>query len=228
MKKASILVAMLLFCGYSGFAQINKGNILLSGGVSISNNSLKVPHSNSANSQPSKTNIIALPQVSYLVSNNLAVGVEFGYHAQNKGSVQTNGTTRTSFSDETRFYAAGAFVRYYVPVVNRLYFYTQAGVSAFDGDIDNYTTEIPATSRVGTQTVIETDFWGMNFGLRPGLQYFIGNRIALDASVALVGLTTLQTTDEASKIRTNRSSFNYTPNAVTLGLTYRFGRSVNQ
>jgi hypothetical protein len=226
MKKIVLFVALLL-SGNLAFAQLSKGNLLVTGALSISSNTSEITNNNRVSDGPTTTDFAFVPNVSYFLTNNFSLGLEIGFNRNSVTSDFTtdNGNTTVTLENVVSTFAFGPFVRYYVPLGNNFYFYGQGSIQAYGGTDDE--TETSVTQNGNTTTTVinnsKTDLSGFSIGLKPGITYFLNNRFALDASFGLLQFATTGEKRTNYERRSNQVDFNLIPNSINFGLSYRFG-----
>ncbi|MBA5246003.1 porin family protein [Marnyiella aurantia] len=148
------------------------------------------------------------PSVGHFVSPNIAVGARVGY---------TNGTMEDTFatvvvSEEVDAITAGVFGRYYTTPASRFSLFGELNV--------NY-ANAKYTDNNGITAATETKYNGFNFGIAPGVNYFINKNFALEAAVGVLSYSTMkEDVAGAEAVDTFNFGLNFTD--VTLGLVYKF------
>lgn len=148
------------------------------------------------------------PSVGHFVSPNIAVGARVGY---------TNGTMEDTFatvvvSEEVDAVNAGVFGRYYT---------TPASKFSLFGELNVNYASAKYTENNGITAATETKYNGFNFGIAPGVNYFISKNFALEAAVGVLSYSTMkEDVAGAEAVDTFNFGLNFTD--VTLGLVYKF------
>ncbi|THU37211.1 porin family protein [Niastella caeni] len=165
--KQKFLLSLLFVCMFivSSKAQINKNAIWLGGNIGFSQ--IK---NNYEQQDENKTNSLSLrPAVGLAVKENLVAGVSLIY---SKGKTDNYGYTGATLKENS--YGGGLFVRQYIPVVSRLYFFGEAEAA--------YTVyrskEIPKNN-----PVTETKGWFATLGLSPGISFGVNKRVQLESGL---------------------------------------------
>lgn len=226
MKKV-LFSLYLLFIGTIAFAQLSKGSLLVTG--SASGNKRNYDGSGtSANflyfGPFTQTTFTVAPQVSYMLSNRFAIGLEGGYTKQKYESIDDNlslnGSTWT-YKSNSHKYTAGQFLRYYIPLRQNFYLYFQESALYYSGkgEYSNVSTSVFST----TESKDSYDVTGYRIALKPGIQYFLSNRVAIDVSVDILKYTEQKETYTTRTDDFSEFEVNLIPNSVTLGVSYRFG-----
>jgi outer membrane protein len=224
MKKILLMVAMLFATNFA-FAQLSKGNLLVTGAFSVGSTSQENTINSKTTDGPSTSNFSIIPNVSYFINDRLSVGVELGYSSLSAElvDVRSSSTTVTT-KDVTSGLGLSPFVRYYFPLGQKFYFYGQGGFGITSGKINNTTTTV--TTFFGTQTTevkSESDLSAFNVGFRPGITYFFTDRFALDASFGLLNYSNTTVKLDKDETKNSELNFNIIPNSLNFGLSYRFG-----
>jgi len=228
MKKSLLLVAMLL-SGSFAFAQLSKGNVLVTGAFSISGNANEQKINGTTTDGPTTTSFSFIPNVSYFITNNFSVGLELGLISNTNKEIDVNGNTTVTNKDVTTSVGIAPFVRYYVPLGQNFYFYGQGGFGINSGNTENTRTSV---TTVGNNTITnevksQSDVAAFNVRFRPGITYFLNNRFAIDASIGLLGLESSTTKIGDNEYKQTQFDFNIIPNSLNFGLSYRFGGTGN-
>ena len=228
MKKIVLFVALLLTTNFA-FAQLSKGNILVTGAFSISGSSSENTVNNTTSDGPTVTSVSFVPNVSYFLTVRFALGLELGLSNNTTEDKDINGNTTVTTKDVTGTFSISPFVRYYVPLGQNFYFYGQGGFGVTTGGIESTRTSVTTfgNNTVTTETKSTSDISGFNVGLRPGITYFLNNRFALDASFGLLGIQNATVKEGDDEFKTTEFNFNIIPNSLTFGLSYRFGGTGN-
>jgi long-subunit fatty acid transport protein len=228
MKKLLLLVALLL-SGSFAFAQLSKGNVLVTGAFSISSSTEESTINNRTSDGPTLTSFSFVPNVSYFITNRFSVGLELGLNSIALEEIEVNGNTTITTKDVTTSFGIGPFVRYYVPLGQNFYFYGQGGFGITAGNIESTRTSVTTfgNSTVTNEVKTQSDLTAVNVRFRPGITYFLNNRFALDASFGLLNIegSTVKTGND--EFKQSQFNFNLIPNSINFGLSYRFGGTSN-
>lgn len=136
-----------------------KGEMYLSGMFAVSSTTIDKEKSTTFELEPS---------FGYMLTNNLAAGVSFGY-----GMIK-NKLDTIAFNDDNTAISGGLFATYYFNPGSRYSFYGTAG---FD-----YLSINDKFSKIKTT--------GFDISIVPGINYFVSKKLALQASVGRLGFTT--------------------------------------
>ena len=198
MKKLILTAAVLLTVGFASAqekkestgAGFSNGDAFISGSFGINSTNDK-----NTNIKTNGFNIV--PRVGYFFSENIALGAQIGYASAKK---ELSGTT-TADDD---ILAVGLFGRYYFTPASQFSVFTELGA--------NYTTAKDKISTVKTN--------GFNVGLSIGLNYFVSDNFAIEASYA--GLNYASEKADVSGAK-NVTSFDLGANlnSVSIGLLYK-------
>jgi outer membrane protein len=171
MKKLILIHAIsMMFICFKTYAQPEVGKLLIGGSSSFNFQSSKQKYKMDQNSVDADrtTTIQFLPQVGYMITDNLAGGLELGY-------------TSTSISDSDEKVSAiaiGPFIKYYIDVNSPtvypfLYGAVAIGSQKISDDEDEFKSNITA------------------YGLGGGLAVFLGEKISLDIGLSYLSKNTL-------------------------------------
>lgn len=217
------MVAMLFATNFA-FAQLSKGNLLVTGAFSVGSTSQENTIAGKTTDGPSTSTFSIIPNVSYFLSDRFAVGLELGYSRLSSEVVDVTSSRTTTTKEVTSGLGLSPFVRYYIPLGQKFYFYGQGGFGFTSGKVENTITTV--TTFLGTQTTetkTESDLSAFNVGFRPGVTYFFTDRFALDASFGLLNFSNLTEKLGNNETKNSEINFNIIPSSLTFGLSYRFG-----
>jgi outer membrane protein len=198
MKK--IILSALAVCAFtfvsaqdkkSDGAGFSSGDVFVTGGVAITS-------SNDKNTDTKDSGFGLTPKVGYFLTENIALGAKVGFM-----SAKTTVAGATTMDDSGVMF--GAFGRYYFSPASQFSVFTELG---FD-----YTTMKDKITSVKENT--------MGVGLSLGLNYFVSNHFALEASYAGLSIESSKFDVPGAK---NTSSFGLGADlsAVSIGLLYKF------
>lgn len=140
-----------------------------------------------------------MPAFGYFVSDNIAIGAELGLMTNKSKS----GSTTTSNVNQ---FSAGVYGKYYFTPANQFSFFTKLGVGTFsweDKEVSN--------SKVN----------GFEVAFVPGINYFLSNCIALQASIGTLGYSTSKP-DVSGAESTDTFGFNLNLKDINFGVVYNF------
>ena len=179
-----------------------KGDIFMTGSVGYEGTS-------QGDFQINKFNF--MPKLGFFVTDNIAIGVQFGYEGSSN-----NDLSDVVFEDgaevKTNELSIGVFGRYHFTPANQFSFFTELGFSYV-----SKTTEVDNPISVD----MEIKSPGFEVALRPGVNYFISNNFALEASVGVIRYETSKDDFEGAESRdTFELGFNLSQ--INIGLLYKF------
>ncbi len=151
----------------------------------------------SAGDISSDTFVIA-PSAGYFVNENFAVGLSATY---SEASVAFD-LAEDNAEVDAKTFGGGVFGRYYFTPANQFSFFGNLGVAYASTDF------------------VGTDLNTFSVGLAPGINYFLSDCIAIEASVGVLGYSSAKfDVDGAEAV--NTFSLSLTSN-VAFGVTYKF------
>lgn len=199
MKKVLLSLAAVFAFGLAnaqetesnGFA---KGDVFLSGTVGFSSEST---------GDAKTTGFNIAPSAGYFVNENIAVGLSLGYNSL-KNEVPSNPVT--SESKYTSF-GVGAFGRYYFTPGNSFSLFGQLGVGYESGKLEQNSDESKTDS--------------FNIGVAPGINYFVSEHFALEATFGILGYSTSKPDFDGAD-STNSFDFGLNLDNINFGIVYKF------
>ncbi|MFL9844287.1 outer membrane beta-barrel protein [Flavobacterium rhizosphaerae] len=210
MKKILFSLSALLAFGFAqaqddtdsnGFS---KGDVFFSGTLSYS--------SQKTDDVKSHT-FTAAPAVGYFVTNNIALGVAFGYTNSENSYLSYSNIVST---DDV--ISAGVFGRYYVNPSNKFNFFAELNVAYVHAKVEqqstyNYDPMFPQTINYNSN--------GFGIGLAPGFNYWISNHFALEANIALVNYNSVKPDFDGAE-STDSFDIGIDFSNINFGLIYKF------
>jgi opacity protein-like surface antigen len=168
MKKSIVYIFCLFMLSLSALAQIPKGSSMIGGSISGSYQKATPTYGDAERT----TSIDLRPNYGLFVINNLCVGIGAGF-GFSKVVRETQGYTPEA-TDKTTTLSVGPFVRYYVPITQKLYAFADASYGwnwvHFDSNHrDNSLGQ-------GAMTKERTSTWGLG----AGISYFMTPNAALE------------------------------------------------
>lgn len=188
----------------TGFSQ---GDVFLSGSAGFSS-------TKTGDAESSVFNII--PRAGYFVSSNIAVGLQAGYSKDATTSIGP--VTGQLLDTDITTVEIGAFGRYYfTPAGNFSLF---ADLSASYGTV---TREQDGATGPGPGDIVtvEDKFNGFFAGFAPGVNYFISDHFALEATFGVLSYSTIKP-DADGADSTDNFDIGLNLSDVNLGLIYKF------
>lgn len=202
MKRLLVVGAVALFASMNAqeteTVGFNMGNTFITGNVGFT----------STNFDDSKDNAFTIaPSVGYFVSPNVAIGARVGFATLKS----TDEIANVKIEDKTNTFTAGAFGRYY---------FTPASRFSLFGELNaNYATAKVTADNGVNSTSSKSN--GFNFGLAPGINYFLSNHFALEAAWGVINYSSVKP-DVDGAIATDTFSVGLNLDDISLGLVYKF------
>lgn len=197
MKKLILGLALLTFTvatnAQDGFT---KGSKFLTGGIGISSENDK-----DADTKTSSFSIA--PSAGYFITDNLAVGIGVGFGSE---KLTISGDTE----DETSVMKVGGFGRYYFSPKNKFTMFGHLGINYASL---NYKTVggVSADAKVN----------GIEAFVSPGFNYWISNKLALEALIGRIGYSSSKPDVDGAK-GTSTFDFGLDLTSVSFGINYKF------
>jgi len=207
LRKTTFFSVAFLFASVAS-AQISKGSLFFGGQISGYKNETE---SGSGGSNHENKGLIFSPAIGTAVRQNLILGVDLTYA---KYEIENLG-----FSEqESRSFGGGIFVRRYVPLTNRFYFFGQgrAGYTNIDGE----------QNQGGTKTTSESH--RIDLSLYPGVSFALTKSFHIEAgfnNLALISYETgqsKQTGFSSTPVITEFSSLGFSSNVSASNITFGF------
>jgi hypothetical protein len=174
MKKYLFLISFHFLTLSASFGQTSSGTFMLGGSVNLNGRNYQTGPTENTSSGYS------LPgQAGVFVRDNLALGLTFNYSSDEyQSEYMSNGTSSIS-RNNIHSYFVGPFVREYMPITDKLFFFGQgtAGLSYYQSQQE---TNMPGPDNPDSKSKSRGAF----AELSPGFTYFITSKIGLDLNTA--------------------------------------------
>ena len=159
MKKVILLTGVFICCISIVQAQINKGSILLGGGIGFNNNKVK-------DTDKKDHSVSIAPSVGIAVKQNIIVGLNFSYyHSKNEIGTYTPVSNSSS--------GLAVFARKYMPLGKRFYAFGETAIYYLNS---KYIYTNPTNKS-------EQKSWTTGINIYPGLSYAVTKRFHLEAGL---------------------------------------------
>lgn len=210
MKKFTLLFLACLFIFSFSNAQINKGSVLLGGGISLATNTYK------SSSNESKTKSIwILPSIGLAIKENTILGFRGQY-----GHSKTNSSPSESLQKDDS-YGFGVFLRKYMVLGKNFYLFGEGGAGYNN-------REYHQSAAPDSRQVVKTNSYSIN--LYPGIAHAVSKKIHLEASInnrvnLAYSSDTYENLTGSSASTSTSKGFSFTTNvsnSVPLTLGFRF------
>jgi hypothetical protein len=184
--KKSLLSIVLGLATTIAFGQIEQGTKFLGGtfGYSGGGNSQElsgIAGQKDTTVETTYSSFTILPSFGYMFKDNMGAGIRLGI--DNRTNKDANDKKIT-----TNITRVGVFGRYYIPVAgDNLFFHTDLGLDFGFGSMKDETQ--------GT-TAVEQKISTMEFGLRTGWDYFIGEKWAIELNWGYAGYSSYKYTQD--------------------------------
>jgi len=212
MKKIPLLILLACFFCQAN-AQLGKGSLMIGGSVNFSSNNEAFKDASTVNSIRS-TSAGFSPRAGLMLSDKSMLGIsvmysEYGYRYD-----------YSIYHDEQKQqeFAAGPLFRQYFPLGERAAFFLQ-GLALFKTGKTTYSGGNPFRNDV-------RDTNGLSVSISPGVNYFLNDRWALEATLGSINYSTLNadTSDNSQSFggdsKLNNVNFNLGLSSFTLGINY--------
>lgn len=221
MKKVFIILSLITAVNAVKAQEVNqdsifidKGDFLISG--SFSTSSFKSEFEQLDIDETSETKSFSIsfnPQVGYAVSKNSILGLRLGYGF----SKFENSPDGLGFSgNKNNLYSIGPFFRRYFSLGSRFLFFVQGSANYLYVDSETYNNQNVIVSSANSN--------GIDVGARPGVTFFLNERLALESSFGNLGYNYQVTKRPDNEIRQQISGFSadFNLSTISLALSYYF------
>jgi Outer membrane protein beta-barrel domain len=199
------LFALLLYCApLLVSAQLEKGNVLLTGGAQFWNNTYKYDFS--VTDQVNKNADVSV-YTGFLVSPRIAIGLNLNGEFSRSENNRTNGKSNK--------YGAGPFIRYYHPITEKFYFVAQGSATFatrkatfFDPD------RMPASNT--------DEFKETSLSFRPGLSFMITDHWLVELYIGYLNFRNEEPKDDSNGDKSSQFTGSFGISSVVPSLTFVF------
>lgn len=207
--KTVIQVFIFLFLfGSSTIAQPTSGTVFVGGDIGLSVGSNKSKNDNTTTTNYNKIDYSLLPQLGYFVSDIIAVGARIGISGDRYKYEDNFAYDKVSSS----YFVFNPFARYYI--IN------QKGGLFAEADMN---LGFGKTKTTYTNIIDEDNSTNIFMGLKPGVYYYISDRIVLQAFYGWFGFrSNIDKEDNDNKDISNTFGFDLSSNSFAFGFAYEF------
>jgi outer membrane protein len=185
----------------SGGKGFSNGDMFLSGALG---------YSTTSTGDISESQFRIAPRIGFFVSNNIALGLELGYITTTSDETYEGPFGPQIYQVENNTFAIGGFGRYYATPANDFSIFGQLSIA--------YASSKTEISIAGVDSYKAT---GFDFGLAPGLSYFVSDNLALEATFGILSYTTAKPDFEGAE-STDAFELGIDLNDINFGVSYKF------
>ena len=197
--KTVLITLCALTMAHLSYSQINKGALLLEGGLSFSQSDYNNEH-NTADmtiSYEGKSTIFSLsPRIGYLTSETFMVGMGIGYSFYGS-KIESSDPLSAAAVTNTNIFSISPYVRKYIVLSDKLYLDVTGRLSAGMG-----------WSKDKMNSEKKDDIFIVGVNIIPGFTYFVNPKWALIANVGRVYYDYSQRKSERTDSNSNSNSKN--------------------
>ena len=189
-------------------AQPTAGTIFVGGDIGLSVGKDKTKNDNTTTTNYKKTDYSFLPQAGYFIDDILAVGARVGM----SGNVYKYEGNYSYDKVSSSYFVLNPFARYYI--IN------QKGGLFAEADMS---FEFGTSKTVYNDNTDEDNSTNIFLGMKPGVYYYISDRIVLQAFYGWFGYQSLiNKEDNDTKDINNTFGFDLSSNSFAFGFVYEF------
>ncbi len=192
---------MVVFIGVN--AQINIGGSV---GFSVSNS--KSTTDGTTNEGPSYTNIRLMPDIEYMLAENVSIGGQIGFSFDKTNDDDNN------YKSSLFMFEIAPYARMYFPLSENIEFFGEGGVAFARG-----TEKITFDGNTNDGNIY-TDF---SLGVAPGLRYAISEKLKLELRAGYLGYMFSSVNDNGDPetvVKYNDFGLNINLSTVAFGIKY--------
>ncbi|SNR39549.1 outer membrane beta-barrel protein [Lutibacter flavus] len=215
MKKL-LIIGLLVTFGIS-FGQekeensnVQKGTWNLGGNFTLNNSSSEI-NNNSSNTENNQFYVGFYPRVGYAINNNLIIGIGIGYEYHNNKNYYSE---TESYNSDQNGIVVFPYIKKYFNVNEKFSFHLQGEFRVSKSWNDN-------NSSINFNSYEENNS-SLFVGIRPGITFFLTEKIVLETSIGALGYSTGKNESNNREGKFNSFNFNFNSNNLLLGLSYFF------
>ncbi|MDK2977982.1 MAG: hypothetical protein PWP52_696 [Bacteroidales bacterium] len=202
--KKSILLIMAVALTFSLSAQIKVG-----GSIGFMGQSSKTTTGGTTNEGPTYTDIVLLPNVEYMLSDNFSIGGKIGF------SLDISKNDAADSKESLFMFHISPYVRMYFPLGDKLSFFGEGGIQFASG---TEKVSVGSTTNDGdTRTIF-------GIGVIPGFSYGLSDKVSLELTTGFLGyqLTSINNNqDPETKDKINNYGLNIDFSSISFGIKYQ-------
>lgn len=215
MKKMILTTSLILLSAVFAYSQTGSGNLYLGGSFNLGFGSTKYKTGSNSNDGPKTFNFGINPNCGYFVAENFMIGLGLGY---DMNSTKTKGIGNNEDKVTVSAFNVGPFARYYMMPVKNMGAFMQGNIAVGFGKTKTEETV------GGTTTSDEIKMTAFVVGVTPGLVFFVGEKVAFEASIGGLSFVTStdKQTDGDTEHKTVQNDF-----SLDFGRNFTFGVAVH-
>lgn len=213
MKKIMLSAVALMAFGLSNAQEeasgsgFSRGDVFLSGSAGFSS-------TKTGDAEHNVFNII--PRAGYFVNSNIAVGLQAGYSKD--ATTDVGPVTGQLLDTDITTVEIGAFGRYYFTPASDFSLFVDLSVSYGTVNREQDAATGPGPGDIVT---VEDEFNGFFAGFAPGVNYFISDHFALEATFGVLNYSTIKPDADGAE-STDNFDIGINMSDINLGLIYKF------
>lgn len=179
MKKVLLSASLVAATFMASYAQISAGTIAIGGtlGFSTSGGKTKVKSNGTTTStdKPKTTSFSILPNVSYFLSDKLALGLALGYNGSTTSKY--DGTNNVNLKTKDGLFVVNPYAKYYIGLGEKTYFLLQGELALGFGSSKGQRFDNASNSVVDDNPTKRTI---VGLGVLPGILFTPSEKIGLE------------------------------------------------
>ncbi|UMB61191.1 porin family protein [Lutibacter sp. A80] len=185
---------------------IPNGTWNFGGNISFNTSEMEIENSSFSNSERKSYTISFEPKISYAIKNNLFIGIGLGYGYSKDESITYDIDTESIST--TNIWSIIPYIKKYFPVGKKLTLNLKGEFrySSFESDYDNSNFISSANNYF--------------IGIRPGITYFLNNKIALDANIGSLGYWNSKVDDNSNNTQSSGFELSIDTSNFYFGVSY--------
>ena len=220
MKKNLLTILPLLLFSLTAFGQLEKGNILLGGGVGFNSATSQTEEDVAVVSNYENSTLNFSPEVGYFFRDKWLLGLSLPMSWYDQKTFLTNSAGEQTMQNgaNTNSFGVAPFVRKYFSISEKLSFFAQARIGYYQShsEYTNY-----SDSGNSTRT---SESNGVTFGTAAGMSFFPKKWLGVNLSISPLSYTTSSSQEEgpgsSSEGKSSGFDFGVDTSAITLGVNF--------
>lgn len=166
-----VIIIALLLCSFTAFSQVQKGTLVIGGGLNLSRNSDKREDSGTSDTKSNQGQFGLSGSYEKFINDRTAFGLFLGYNYSSFEAEHNFGMGMDTYGFGEHLVTAGPQLSKYIPIRNKLYFTVLSRASLGIGMMKSRNNDE------------KYNVWSVGINASPGLAFFLNDNLALNAGI---------------------------------------------
>lgn len=197
---------------------IEKGTWVVNTNINYYNRESDIEIDTEYSNKTKSTHFSFTPNIGYLITNNLEVGIGTGIGFSESESESTRDDVSGDTKSNNYYIRVSTYIKGYKPINDKLFLFLKGELS-YSNQNQNYSYYNSDIESYNNNDSKSNNYF---IGIRPGVTYFMSKRIAMEFSLGNLGYTKYIHESENAKTTNNSFSINLFDSAYRFGIAYYF------